>query len=84
MAQYVLKFFDDMFLHLSNLRTHLNKDARIYYILGNSSFYGNFVNTDEYISFFLKKLGYKNIKVDTIRKRNSKSGLLEFNINASW
>lgn len=84
MAQYVLKFFDDMFIHLDNLRSHLNEDARIFYILGNSSFYGNFVKTDEYISFFLSKLGYKNIKVDTIRKRNSKSGLFEFNINANW
>lgn len=84
MSQYVLKFFDDMFIHLANLRLHLNKGARIFYILGNSSFYGNFVKTDEYISYFFKELGYKNIKVDTIRKRNSKSGLFEFNINAIW
>ena len=84
MAQYVLKFFDDMFLHLSNLRTHLNEGARIFYILGNSSFYGNFVNTDEYISYFLKKLGYNDIRADVIRKRNSKSGLFEFNIKANW
>lgn len=84
MAQYVLKFFDDMFHHLSNLRTHLNEGARIFYILGNSSFYGNFVNTDEYILYFLEKLGYNDISADVIRKRNSKSGLLEFNIKAIW
>lgn len=84
MAQYVLKFFDDMYEHLSNLRTHLNDNARIFYILGNSSFYGNFVKTDDYTTYFLESLGYSDVKVDVIRKRNSKSGLLEFNINAIW
>lgn len=84
MAQYVLKFFDDMFTHFSNLRPHLNSGARIFYILGNSSFYGNFVNTDEYVPYFLDKLGYTDIGVDVIRKRNSKTGLLEFNIKANW
>lgn len=84
MAQYVLKFFDDMFVHLSNLRSHLNDKAKIFYIIGNSSFYGNYVRTEEYMTYFLDRLGYKNIKADVIRKRNSKSGLFEFNIKADW
>lgn len=84
MSQYVLKFFDDMYEHLCNLRNHLNMGARLFYILGNSSFYGNFVETDVYIKHLMLNLGYEDVNIDVIRKRNSKTGLLEFNISAVW
>lgn len=84
MALYVKKFFDDMYLHLSNLRDHLNNNARINYILGNSSFYGNYVETDLIIEEILNTLGYKDVKSHIIRKRNSKSNLFEYNITANW
>lgn len=84
MALYVKKFFDDMYLHLSNLRNHLNDHASINYILGNSSFYGNYVDTDLIIEEMLNGLGYRNIKSQIIRKRNSKSHLYEYNITANW
>lgn len=84
MALYVKKFFDDMYLHLSNLRKHLNNNATINYILGNSSFYGNYVETDLIIEEMLNTLGYKDVKSHIIRKRNSKSHLYEYNITAKW
>lgn len=84
MALYVKKFFDDMYLHLSNLRNHLNDHASINYILGNSSFYGNYVETDLIIEEMLNGLDYRNIKPQIIRKRNSKSHLYEYNITANW
>ena len=84
MALYVKKFFDDMFLHLSSLRNHLNHNASINYILGNSSFYGNYVETDLIIEEMLHSLGYNDIKSTIIRKRNSKSNLFEYNITARW
>ena len=84
MAAYVCKFFDDMYIHLSNLRKHLQPNANINYILGNSSFYGNFVNTDIIIMDMLKELNYTNISSKIIRKRNSKSNLYEYIINASY
>lgn len=84
MALYVKKFFDDMCLHLSNLRDHLNNNATINYILGNSSFYGNYVETDLIIEEMLNDLGYKDVKSYIIRKRNSKSNLFEYNITANW
>lgn len=84
MALYVKKFFDDMYLHLSNLRNHLNDHASINYILGNSSFYGNYVETDLIIEEMLNGLDYRNIKSQIIRKRNSKSHLYEYNITANW
>lgn len=84
MALYVKKFFDDMYLHLSSLRSHLNNNASINYILGNSSFYGNYVETDLIVEEILHSLGYKDIKSTIIRKRNSKSNLFEYNITAKW
>lgn len=84
MSQYVLKFFDDMAIHLYNLREKLNDNARLYYILGNSSFYGNIVHTESYISDILSHLGYSNINVSIIRKRNCKKELFEFEIKADW
>lgn len=84
MSLYVMKFFDDMFVHLSNLRAHLNDGARVHYILGNSSFYGIMVDTESYIVEMLDYLGYKNVTSSIIRKRNSKSCLYEYLISATW
>lgn len=84
MSQYVLKFFDDMYHHLSNLRQHLKEGADVNYILGNSSFYGNYVDTDEIIKEMLLELGYSDVDSRIIRKRNSKSHLYEYLISAVW
>ena len=84
LSQYVLKFFDDMYVHFSNLRKHLHTGAEIYYILGNSSFYGNYVYTDEYITVILNQLGFSEISTRVIRKRNCNKGLFEYCIKATW
>ena len=84
MATYVHKFFDDMYVHFSNLRNHLQPNATINYILGNSSFYGHFVDTDTIIKEILKGLNYTDITSRIIRKRNSKSNLYEYLISASY
>lgn len=84
MALYVMKFFDDMYIHFSNLRRKLNNGAEINYILGNSSFYGNFVDTDNIIKDTLSYLGYSNIGSSVIRKRNCNKGLFEYKISARW
>lgn len=84
MATYVRKFFDDMYIHLSNLRYHLQPNATINYILGNSSFYGHFVDTDIIIMEMLQELNYSNISSKIIRKRNSKNNLYEYIISASY
>jgi len=84
MALYVKKFFDDMYLHFSNLRSRLNNNATLNYILGNSSFYGNYVETDLIIEEMLNALGFSEVKSVIIRKRNSKKNLFEYNITAKW
>ena len=84
MALYVMKFFDDMYIHFFNLRRKLNNGAEINYILGNSSFYGNFVDTDNIIKDTLSYLGYSDIGSSVIRKRNCNKGLFEYKISARW
>lgn len=84
MSNYVHKYFDDMYLHLCNLRPLLKSNARLNYIVGNSSFYGHFVNTDLILAEILKDIGFQKINIETIRKRNTKKGLLEFNVSARW
>lgn len=84
MALYVQKFFDDIYIHFHNLRQHLSNGAKIYYVLGNSSFYGNYVETDIYTEEILQSLGFDNVCSKIIRKRNSKSHLYEYIIEAEW
>ena len=84
MAAYVLKFFDDMHAHFSSLSTHMMPNAEINYILGNSSFYGRFVDTDAIVKEMLSDLHFINVNSRIIRKRNSKSNLYEYLISAVY
>lgn len=84
MSSYVHKYFDDMFSHIENIKPILKQNAKLNYIVGNSSFYGHFVDTEKILSDIFNQLGYKNVGIDIIRRRNTKRGLLEFNVKAEW
>lgn len=83
MGQYVLKYFNDMHLHFANLRTSLASPAKLIYIVGNSTFYGVLVPTQHLLAESLKQLGFRNIKNETVRKRNCKKELFEFCLTAT-
>ncbi|MEZ2304431.1 MAG: DNA methyltransferase [Microcoleus sp.] len=84
LATYVLKYFHDMHLHLSSLRSVLADDAELHYIVGNSTFFGNMVDTSALLSESMCLLGYSNIHSEIVRKRNSNKALYEYCISASW
>lgn len=84
MGLYVYKFFDDLKLHLDNLRNVLNENAELHYIIGNSSFYNVFVDSDILLKEVMENLGYYDVIIKPIRKRNSKKGLIEFCVSAKW
>ena len=84
MANYVWKYFHDMHLHFQNLRTNLKKGAVLSYIVGNSSFYGIQVHTEQLLEASLKTLGFTNVGSKVIRKRNSKKELFEYCVYATW
>lgn len=84
MANYVHKYFDDMSLHFEHLRDLLVDGARLFYIVGNSTFYGIPVDTEKFLEQLMRHLGYANVKSYILRKRNSKKELFEYCINAEW
>jgi hypothetical protein len=84
LAIYVLKYFHDMHLHLSSLRQILKDGAQLHYIVGNSTFFGNMVDTAVLLSESMRMLGYKGIHSEIIRKRNCNKALYEYCISATW
>ncbi len=84
LAVYVLKYFHDMHLHLSSLRCILEDGAQLHYIVGNSTFFGNMVDTADLISKSMQMLSYKEIHSEIIRKRNCNKALYEYCVSATW
>ncbi len=81
---YVLKYFHDMHLHLSSIRSILEDGAELHYIVGNSTFFGNMVDTAALLSDSMRILGYSKIHSEIVRKRNCNKALYEYCVSASW
>jgi hypothetical protein len=84
LANYVAKYFDDMWAHFQGLLPVLAPQAEVHYIVGNSTFYGVVVATELLYAEMLSALGFRNIQCKAIRKRNSKKELVEFDVVAQW
>lgn len=84
LANYVAKYFDDMWDHFQGLTRILSKGAEVHYIVGNSTFYGALVSTELLYAEMFAALGFTGVECRAIRKRNSKKELLEFDVVARW
>jgi len=84
LSKYVLKYYYDMHMHFESLRGHLAPDAKLVYIVGNSTFYGVHVHADKLLKTSLESLGYEDIEISIIRKRNCKKELFEYCVSAVW
>lgn len=84
LANYVAKYFDDMWAHFRGLTPVLAPNAEVHYIVGNSTFYGTLVSTELLYAEMLAALGFSEIECRAIRKRNSKKELVEFDVVARW
>ncbi len=82
LANYVHKYFQDIAWHLRSLYPVLAQGARVYYVVGNSKFYDTLVPTEALYAALLEQEGFRGVKVEKIRKRNSKKELYEFIISA--
>ena len=80
LANYVHKYFFDMLTHFQEAYRVLRPGGRATYIVGNSTFYGKTVPTEQWYARLLKHVGFENISVDVIRKRNSNKKLFEFSV----
>lgn len=84
LANYVAKYFDDMWAHFQGLLPVLAPAAEAHYIVGNSTFYGVVVATELLYAEMLTALGFQHVECRAIRKRNSKKELVEFDVVAHW
>lgn len=83
-ANYLAKYFDDLWTHFCELQSLLNYGAELHYIIGNSTFYGILVPTEQIVVDMLHRLGFSNVLQKPIRKRNSNKSLIEFDVTARW
>ncbi len=84
LANYVAKYFEDIWEHFNSLILVLNRGAEIHYIVGNSVFYGVLLSVERLYTAMLERLGFDNVGCRVIRKRNSKKELFEFDVSARW
>ena len=84
LAAYVAKYCEDMSRHFGSLRAVLNRSAHVHYIVGNSTFYGVLVPTEQLYAAMLREYGFVDVAVRPIRKRNSKKALVEFDVSGVW
>ena len=84
LANYVAKYCEDMSRHFDGLRKVLSAGAHVHYIVGNSTFYGVLVPTEQLYAEMLLEYGFEDVWVRAIRKRNSKKELIEFDVSATW
>ncbi len=83
LALYVKKYFYDLDRHIETIRSLLRPGAEVYYIVGNSTFYGVRVDTPMLYEESLRSHGFKQVKSRVIRKRNSKKELFEYCTSAT-
>lgn len=84
LSRYVAKYFEDIWAHLRSLTNVLKSGAHVHYIVGNSVFYGVLVPVEAVYADMLEHLGFENVSIATVRKRNSKKELFEFDVSGTW
>ena len=84
LATYIHKYCVDMGAHFDGLRRILAPGARLHYIVGNSTFYGELLSVERIYAHMMRELGFTDVNIRPIRKRNSKKELVEFDVSARW
>jgi hypothetical protein len=77
MANYVVKYFNDMYEHAGQIAETCNSSARLAYVIGNSIFYDHPLPSDEILASIFRHFGFRCEGIEAMRKRQSKSGLYE-------
>lgn len=82
LANYVHRYFIDIYKHIKSLYPVLKPGAKVFYIIGNSRFYDTLVPAETIYADILQDCGFVNTNIEIIRKRNSKKELFEFTVSA--
>jgi hypothetical protein len=80
LANYVAKYFEDIWEHISDVVTVLQGGAEVHYVVGNSTFYGTLLPVEKIFKAMLQEAGFHEVEIIRIRKRNSKAELYEFDV----
>ncbi len=83
LANYVRRYFVDMWAHFQAAYKHVASGGRATYIVGNSTFYGHLVPAEAWYADMLAEAGFGPVNVTAIRKRNSKKELFEYEVTAA-
>lgn len=81
MAKYILKYFEDIYRHLSSVYLGLAQKGKVFYIIGNSNFYGITVPAEKIYADMMNEIGFVNVEYRIVRKRNCNKQLFEFVIS---
>lgn len=84
MANYVVKYFNNMWDHAEQIAEVCTKRARLAYVIGNSKFYGHPLPSDEILASIFEHFGFRLEKIERMRKRQSKTGLYEAIVFMRW
>lgn len=84
LSAYVRKYFCDMWAHFQAVKETMNRGSKVVYIIGNSTFYGVLVPAERIYAEMLDAVGFVNVQVEPIRKRNSKKQLFEYAVEADY
>ena len=82
LANYVGKYFEDIWLHIGAMTDIMRSNGEVHYIIGNSKFYDITVPSELIYCDMLKEAGMNRCEIRPLRKRNSKKGLYEYDIVA--
>ena len=81
LARYVARYFVDAKKHVEAVAARIAPGGRVHYVVGNSTFYGVLVSTEQLYAEMLRALGFSKVTVTTLRKRNSKKELFEYDVS---
>lgn len=81
LANYVHKYHHDMWEHFQSVTKLLKPGGTAAYIVGNSTFYGNEVPVQDWYAEMMRAVGFEDVNIEIIRKRNSNKKLYEFNVS---
>ena len=84
LSLYVTKYFEDTIQHIRSLKKVLALGAQVHYIVGNSKFYDVMLPTEELYAAIFESEGFRDVHIETIRKRTSKKELFEYVVSARF
>lgn len=80
LATYITKYFEDAWTHLRSITPVVSSGGEVHYIVGNSTFYDILLPVEQIYHDMLLELGFVDVSIRVLRKRNSKKELLEYEV----